>query len=95
METCLTTKDVIDFLLNAYFGNLDNPIHTAANAAYLDLNRTIEFKKNADINDEVKVELRHEAVEIIKQSIDKLTQKKDINQDAFDKWHTTHIRQQI
>ena len=41
----LTNEDVKAFLLNAYFGDVTDPLYTAANSAYLDLNRTIEYKR--------------------------------------------------
>ena len=84
----LTTEDVKDFLLNAYFGDVADPIYTAANSAYLDLNRTIEFKKAPNISKERKSALRHKCVEIIKARIAGLSKDGLFDKEMFDSWHS-------
>ena len=85
--TTLTEKDVFDFLINAYFGCIDEPIGHAANSAYLDLNRTIEFKGSNSVTDVLKAKLRQKVVVAMKSKIDSLLRKSDINQAVFDNWH--------
>lgn len=95
MKKLLNERDVTAFLLNAYFGKIDNPAHTAANAAYLDLNRTIEFKKSETISEEDKIELRQKVVDTIIAFIKSIKSKDGINQDVFDNWHRDLCRKII
>ena len=84
----LTETDIKTFLLNAYFGDVTNdPIYVAANAAYLDLCRTIEFKNTPNITEETKAELRKWSVEKIKSNVNELSNIKDIDNEKFDGWH--------
>ena len=69
MDNKLTGKDITDFLLNAYFGEVSDLIFTAVSSAYLDLNRTIEFKKGQDVTEEKKATLRQKCVKTIKDQI--------------------------
>ncbi|MBR0533572.1 MAG: hypothetical protein IJK19_02640 [Bacteroidales bacterium] len=87
MKNLLRERDVTSFLLNAYFGKVDSPVHTAANTAYLDLNRTIEFKKSKTISVKQKKELRQRVVDTIIASIKDIKSKDAINQVVFDNWH--------
>ncbi len=88
----LTAEDRAAFLLNAYFGDVSDPLHTAVDSAYLDLCRTIEFKRAKSITDNQKAELRGEAVRIIESSVVSLGKKDMIDQEIFDKWHTELCR---
>lgn len=82
----LSQDDIHSFLLNAYFGAIDDPVLTAANSAYLDLNRTIEFK-SSKISEERKASLRSEAVQLIVEGIRSLQKQTIKSQDTFDSWH--------
>ena len=84
----LTEEDVKTFLLNAYFGDVsEDPIYVAANAAYLDLCRTIEFKTTPSITEEKKAELRQWSVDKIKASVIELSEITDLDSEKFDDWH--------
>lgn len=83
----LEDSDVLSFLLNAYFGKIGNPVYSAVDSAYLDLNRTIEFKKAESVSDEKKANLRQEAVKTIMTKIESLKRSGNITQASFDIWH--------
>lgn len=85
----LTEQDVYHFLLNAYFGRVEDPLFVAANSAYLDLNRTIEFKKSGSISKEIKEKLRTESVGLIKKEIQGIIKILEPCQIIFDNWHTS------
>ena len=82
----LTQDDVHSFLLNAYFGEVADPFFTAADSAYLDLNRTIEFNKT-DVSVDLKAALRARSVKLIKDSVKELSENSIITQESFDTWH--------
>lgn len=84
----LTPQDITYYLLIAYFGDVDNPIYTAVNSAYLDLNRTIEYKKTQDITEEKKALLRQTSVKMIKDQIIKLSKHGFFDKEMFDSWHS-------
>lgn len=88
IEKHLLQSDIHSFLLNAYFGAIDDPFLTAANSAYLDLNRTIEFR-SSKILEERKASLRSESVRLIVESIHSLRRQNINKQDSFDSWHNT------
>ena len=85
----VTRQDIFNFLLNAYFGSVEDPIYVAANSAYLDLNRTIEFKKAENISEEIKESLRTNTVSLIKKRIQGLSDELCQSQDKFDIWHSS------
>lgn len=85
----LTEQDVHHFLINAYFGSVDDPLYVAANSAYLDMNRTIEFKKNGTITAEKKEELRNNVVSLIKTEIQDFIKNTKPSQDLYDDWHSS------
>lgn len=58
MKDSLRADDIVAFLLNAYFRNVDDSLIAAVNSAYLDLNRTIEFKKAKSFSEERRYSLR-------------------------------------
>ncbi len=91
----LTSKDIVSFLLNAYFGDLSAPLHVAVDSAYLDLCRTIQFKTVRSVTDDRKAALRSKAVKIIEESINLLGKKDIIDQGIFDEWHTELCRRII
>lgn len=84
----LTPQDITYYLLIAYFGDVDDPIYTAVNSAYLDLNRTIEYKKTQDITEEKKALLRQTSVKMIKDQIIKLSKHGFFDKEMFDSWHS-------
>ena len=84
----LKPQDITDYLLIAYFGDVDDPIYTAVNSAYLDLNRTIEYKKTQDITEEKKALLRQTSVKMIKDQIIKLSKHGFFDKEMFDSWHS-------
>ena len=84
----LTAEDVKAFLLNAYFGDVTDPVYSAANSAYLDLNRTIEFKRGQDVTEEKKATLRHACVKAIKDHISDLSKRDYSDKEIFDSWHS-------
>lgn len=88
MDNKLTGKDITDFLLNAYFGEVSDIIFTAVSSAYLDLNRTIEFKKGQDVTEEKKATLRQKCVKTIKDQILNLSKNDHFDKEMFDSWHT-------
>lgn len=96
-EKCaqITTDDVIAFLLNAYFGSITEPVYVAANSAYLDVNRTIEFKTAGTLSKENKEQMRRESVSLIKSGIESLCGIATIRQDTFDELHTKLCRQVV
>lgn len=83
----LSRTDVFSFRLNAYFGNVEDPLFAAANSAYLDLNRTIEFKKAKPVSEEERDALRTKSVRLIKTQVMDLLKKSDVTQSLFDVWH--------
>lgn len=84
----ITYQDITAFLLNAYFGDVCDPICTAVNSAYLDLNRTIEFKKaKVFIPEEKKADIRQSCVGTIKTSVIELLGINDLDEKIYDSWH--------
>lgn len=87
MKDSLRADDIAAFLLNAYFGNVEDPLFAAAQSAYLDLNRTIEFKKAKSISEKERDALRTKSVRLIKTQVLELLKKSDVTQSLFDAWH--------
>ena len=84
----LINEDVKAFLLNAYFGDVTDPLYTAANSAYLDLNRTIEYKRAQGVTEEKKATMRQTCVEAIKAHILDLSNYGFFDKEMFDSWHS-------
>ncbi|MBR0500252.1 MAG: hypothetical protein IJJ72_04580 [Bacteroidales bacterium] len=87
MKDSLRADDIVAFLLNAYFRNVDDPLIAAANLAYLDLNRTIEFKTVKSFSEKRRDALRTKSVRLIKTQVLELMKKSDMTQGIFDIWH--------
>ena len=87
LECQLTESDIISFLKNAYFGAIEDIVSTAAHSAYLDLNRTIEFKQTEAITDGIKGELRNEVADMIVSEINDLFSFPCVESVFFDDWH--------
>ena len=88
----LSDNDVITFLLNAYFGPVEDPVFTSANAAYLDLCRTIEFKTEPGVGEEIRGLLRQKVIQRIKEDIAVLQKNKGMTQGVYDCWHNRLCR---
>lgn len=87
MKDSLRADDIVAFLLNTYFRNVEDPLFAAANSAYLDLNRTIEFKIAKSISEKGRDALRTKSVRLIKTQVLDLLKKSDVTQSLFDVWH--------
>ena len=83
----LTESDIISFLKNAYFGAIEDIVSTAAHSAYLDLNRTIDFRQTEAITDRIKGDLRNEAANMIMSDIKNLLNNPNVDSVVFDEWH--------
>ena len=91
----LLESDIIAFLKNAYFGSTEDPVLTAAQSAYLDLNRTIEFNCVEAITNETKSGLRAAATQLIEKGVRSLLARQDLDAASFDLWHNRLCEQII
>lgn len=83
-EQVSVDKDILDSLRVFYFGANNDPFKAASFRAYRDFNRTLRLE---NIEVDVRLKLRNEVTDIIRQRITKLSEEIDVTQESFDKWH--------
>jgi hypothetical protein len=83
-----------DFLLQSYFGKIENTYDTAINRAYRDFNRTLKdfFKEDKNVD---KIKVRSGWHKIVKEFIDEVVGKSYQNNEDFDKMHEKYCKKLI
>ena len=83
-------KDSLDFLYAMCFRNYSDGFEAAGNRAYLDFNRTIRFNERfaGETGKELRKDLRTKAIDLIKDNINELKARENVNQKEFDEWHS-------
>ena len=77
-------KDALDFLKVIYFGAITDPYEAASFRAYRDFNRTLRF---GEMPDEVRLDLRKQVTEILRERISNIAEETHMTQESFDTWH--------
>lgn len=83
-EMITVDKDAFDFLKVIYFGAITDPYEAAAFRAYRDFNRTLRF---GEMDATVRVDLRSQATNILRERISDIAEETHMTQDGFDSWH--------
>lgn len=83
-EMVTVDKDALDFLKVIYFGVITDPYEAASFRAYRDFNRTLRF---GEMPDEVRLDLRKQVTEILRERISNIAEETHMTQESFDTWH--------